>query len=114
VSRDADYLKHIRDSITRIETYVAVGEERFFSEPHWQDAVIRQLEIIGEATKRLSPALRSRRPEVSWRRMSGMRDFLIHNYIDVEPRVVWDVTQQSLPELKQQIEAILRDEEHRS
>jgi uncharacterized protein with HEPN domain len=110
VNPDADYLKHIRDAIDKIDTYVAVGQERFFSESHWQDAVIRQLEIIGEATKRLSPPLRRQHPEVAWRRMAGMRDVLIHNYMGIDIGVVWQVTQRDLPELKQQLKAILNEE----
>ena len=110
MSQDTLYLNHILDAIARIETYVAVGTDRFFTEPHWQDAVIRQLEIIGEATKRLSPNLRNRHPEVEWRRMAGMRDVLIHNYMGVSLRVVWGVTQRDLPRLKQHIEKILNEE----
>jgi uncharacterized protein with HEPN domain len=107
VSRDAVYLEHIADAIAKIELYVAVGRERFFTESHWQDAVIRQLEIIGEATKRISPDLRGRHPEVARRRMAGLRDVLAHDYMGVDLHVVWGVTQQALPELKRQILAIL-------
>ena len=52
---DRVYLFHIRDAISRIEEYASVGKEEFLSKPHWQDAIIRQLEIVGEASKRLSP-----------------------------------------------------------
>lgn len=100
------------EAIAKIERYVAVGRDRFYAEPQWQDAVIRQLEIIGEATKRLSSSLRSRYPEVTWRRMSGMRDILVHNYMDVDLDVVWIVSQEAIPELKRQVTAIL-DEESR-
>jgi uncharacterized protein with HEPN domain len=113
VSRDAIYLGHILDAIARIERYSAVGQERFFTESHWQDAVIRQLEVIGEATKRLSPELRGQYPEIAWRRMAGLRDVLIHDYMGVDLDVVWGVTQRALPELKRQIQAIL-NERHRA
>jgi uncharacterized protein with HEPN domain len=95
------------DAIARIESYAAVGQERFFAEPLRQDAIIRQLEIIGEATKQLSMELRNRHPEVTWRSMAALRDVLIHNYMGVDLDVVWGVTQQALPELKLNIEAIL-------
>ena len=71
---DRLYLTHILDAVERIETYISVGHDVFVSTSHWQDAVIRQLEIIGEATKRLSKQLCSQHPEVPWRRIAGLRD----------------------------------------
>ncbi len=64
MKRDAIYLRHILDAIQRIEAYTAEGREAFRDGSHWQDATIRQLEIIGEATKRLSPELRAKYPDV--------------------------------------------------
>jgi len=64
VTRDRLYLSHIVDALNKIESYVAVGREAFLSTSHWQDAVIRQLEIIGEATKRISSGLCAKHPEV--------------------------------------------------
>lgn len=60
---DQLYLKHISDAIVKVEAYIAVGHDIFISTSHWQDAVIRQLEVIGEATKRLSKRLCSQHPE---------------------------------------------------
>jgi Ribonuclease HepT-like len=68
-----------------------VGHDVFVSTSHWQDAVIRQLEIIGEATKRLSKELCSQHPEVPWRRIAGLRDVLIHDYMDVDIKAVWEI-----------------------
>jgi uncharacterized protein with HEPN domain len=110
VKRDQTYLRHILDAIGRIESYVAVGREAFMSGSHWQDATIRQLEIIGEATKRLSPGLRSRYPEVPWRRIAGLRDVLIHDHMGVRLTAVWEVAQTDLPAFKKQIELILKDQ----
>jgi uncharacterized protein with HEPN domain len=97
------------DAIRRIESYVAVGYDSFMSATHWQDAVIRQLEVLGEATKRLSDELRARHDEVEWRRIAGLRDVLIHDYMGVDLEAVWEVTQQHVPVLKDQLSLILDD-----
>ena len=106
---DLLYLKHIRDAIEKIENYTAVGRDIFFKESHWQDAVIRQLEIMGEATKNISQSLREQYPTIPWRRIAGLRDVLIHNYMGVDLSTVWEVTQQSLPDFKQFITAIIQE-----
>lgn len=104
---DSVYLRHILDAINKIESYVAVGRDAFFSDSHWQDAVIRQLEIMGEATKRLSQDLRVRHPKVPWKRIAGLRDVLIHGYFGVDLDMVWQITQTYLPKLKPEVENIL-------
>ena len=107
MSRDRIYLLHFRYAIEKIEGYIAVGRDRFKEESHWHDAVIRQLEIIGEATKNISPGLREKHPLVPWRRGAGLRDVLIHNYMGVDLDAVWEITQTSLPELKASVAEIL-------
>lgn len=107
MTRDTLYLRHILDSLNRIESYAAVGRETFLSTSHWQDAVIRQLEIVGEATKRLSPELVSKHPQVPWRRIAGLRDVLIHNYMGVDIHAVWEITQKDVPVLKNNVQRIL-------
>ena len=104
---DSLYLQHILDAINKIEEYVSVGYDTFMSTSHWQDAVIRQLEIIGEATKNLSDKLRKSHPQIPWKRISGLRDILIHNYMGVDLAAVWEITRKNLPELKHQIQEIL-------
>ena len=112
MNRDEVYCRHILDAIEMIESYIGVGRETFLTTPHWQDAVIRRLEIIGEATKRLSPSLRTQYQEIPWRRIAGLRDVLIHDYMGVDLDAVWQITQQQLPDLKQTIQLILqRDDE---
>ena len=103
---DRPYLRHILDAIEKIERYTSVGRETFLTESQWHDATIRQLEIIGEATKNLSPEIRDRYPDVPWRRIAGLRDVLIHNYMGVDLKAVWEITRSSLPGLKMSVEEI--------
>ena len=106
MKQDSVYLRHILDAIIKIESYISVGSEVFLSDSHWQDAVIRQLEIIGEANKRLSQEVRSRYPDIPWKRMAGLRDVLVHDYLGVDLDMVWQIAQTYLPKLKPEIEDI--------
>ena len=108
MKRDLVYLRHIQDAISKIESYVSVGRDIFITTSHWQDAVVRQLEIIGEATKRISDELRFNHADIPWRRIAGMRDVLIHDYMGVDLLAVWEVTQHELPDLKAKIEGIFK------
>lgn len=107
MNRDLVYLCHIRDAIEKIERYVAVGEEVFLTTTHWQDAVIRNLEIIGEATKRISADVKKDNPEIPWREIAGLRDVLIHDYMGVDLNVVWNVVVQDMPKLKSTVMRLL-------
>jgi len=107
VKGDRLYLQHILDAITKVGEYASIGRDIFMSSSHWQDAVIRQLEIIGEATKRLSEDTCSRHADIPWRRIAGLRDVLIHNYMGVDISAVWEITQKELPVLKKRIQTIL-------
>jgi len=100
---DTVYLQHILDAIEKINSYAAVGKETFMTTTHWQDAIIRNMEIIGEATKRLSDALKQSNPEIRWRNIAGLRDVLIHDYMGVDLEVIWNVIVRDLPELKKNI-----------
>ena len=98
---DLIYIEHILNSIERIELYISdIEENTFLGDYILQDAVVRQLEIIGEATERISMDFRLNHHEVPWADMAGMRDVLIHDYIDVDFEIVWKTVIKSIPELK--------------
>ena len=101
------YLGHIRDAVNDIEQYTSVGRDAFVAERMRHDAVIRKLEIIGEAVKQLSDATKDRRPEIPWKQIAGMRDRLTHDYFGVDLALVWRVVERDLPALKAAVMALL-------
>jgi len=106
---DTVYLRHILDAIERIAGYVqGVSAERFPHDRLLQDGVVRQLEIIGEASRNLSAEFRQTYVEVPWSQIIVLRNRIIHAYFDVNLRVVWEIVRDDLPSLKQQVEQILR------
>jgi uncharacterized protein with HEPN domain len=109
VKEERVYLLHIRDAVERALSYTAQGKLAFFADPRTQDAVIRNLEVVGEAVKNLSEGLKARDSTVPWKRTAGMRDRVIHEYFEVNLQLVWDAVEQELPRLKREIEAILQE-----
>jgi len=106
---DTVYLRHILDAIEQIEGYLkGVSAEQFLQRSLLQDGVVRQLEIIGEASRNLSNGLCQRHPEVPWRQIIGLRNRIIHAYFDVNLQIVWEITRDDLAPLKQQVKRILK------
>jgi uncharacterized protein with HEPN domain len=98
------YIDHILDSIEKIEKYVEnLTVHDFIENELLQDAVIRNFEIIGEATKRLSKDFRAENTEIPWKKIAGMLDILIHDYLGIDIYSVWNAIEQNLPELKRQL-----------
>lgn len=98
------YLNHILDSIKSVEEYTkGLTEEEFYGSPEKQDAIIRRIEIIGEAVRNLTEEFRQQYSEVVWKKIVGTRDKLIHEYFDVDLELIWEVVQKDLPPLKENI-----------
>ena len=98
---DSVYIDHILGSFNRIQSYIAdIDEPTFIDDLKTQDAVVRQFEIIGEATKRISTEFRKSNPSIPWSDMAGMRDVLIHDYIEVDFEIVWKTATVDLPKMK--------------
>ncbi len=106
------FIKHIRDSIYEVESFTEnVSEKRFLHEKLIQNAVIRSVEVIGEAVKNLPIDFRKKYIEVSWSKIAGMRDKIIHHYFGVDLNRIWNVVKYDIPKLKIQIENILKLEQ---
>lgn len=110
---DIIFLKHILESIRNIETYTMnMPKEKFMRLKMRKDAVLKNLEIIGEATKRLSVGLKEKNSQVVWRKIAGLRDILTHQYFGIDDDTVWEVIIKDLPRLKEDIQEIIRELEH--
>ena len=110
-----DYLVYIEDIIDAMEkAEIAVSKvdyDHFAADFMINFVVVRALEIIGEATKRLPMSFRDRYPNIPWKKMAGMRDRIIHGYDNVNLEIVWQVVQKDIPQVKPQLLQILSDYE---
>lgn len=108
------YISHIRDAIEKITTYRSMYDYDHFKDNEWdQAAIVRYFEIIGEATTRIDPAFKQSHPEIEWRDMSDFRNFLIHDYMDIDVKIVWDTMTANIPPLKKKLESILAVEKNK-
>lgn len=102
------FLQHIIESIEAIERYMkGVSKEKFCQNQQKQDAVVRRIEIIGEAVKNLPLNFRKKYPQVNWREAAGMRDVVVHEYFGVDISIVWRTIEKDLPIFKKQILEII-------
>lgn len=107
MKEDYAYIEHIMLCINKIQDFTKNLKQIDFSKNELvQDAVIRNIEIIGEATKKISSELKTQYKEIPWKEMSGMRDKLIHDYFGVDVDVVWKTVQEDIPYLKSLIISI--------
>lgn len=97
---DSERLNDLREAIQRIQIYLGgISYEEFLDDPKTQDAVIRNIEVIGEAAKGVSEQVREAQQHIPWRNMAGMRDRLIHDYFGVNLDIVWQVVSEELPRI---------------
>ena len=105
--KDRLYLEHILDCIRRIDDYTRPGREAFFAETLIQDAVVRNLQLVGESVKRVSPTLKAAATGVPWKSIAGFRNVLVHDYLGVDLERVWSVVESDPGDLRESLEAAL-------
>jgi uncharacterized protein with HEPN domain len=106
---DVVYLKDILDAIRRIESYMrGTNEKKFDRDLMRQDAVVRQVRILGEASRQISIQFKEQHPEIPWAEMIGMRNRIVHDYRDVDIATVWDTVRNDLPPLKQAVAKLVK------
>lgn len=104
------YLKDILKAIRKIERYVKdISFDDFAEDELIQDAVVRNLEIIGEAVKNIPKDIKNMKSEVEWKKIAGLRDILIHAYFGIDTDIVWDVIKNKIPMLKKAILGVLSE-----
>ncbi|MBI5306009.1 DUF86 domain-containing protein [Candidatus Wolfebacteria bacterium] len=104
------FIKDILESIERIESYTRnKTEDEFFDNYEKQDAIMKRLEIIGEAIKHIPKKFKERYSEIPWKKIAGMRDVLIHEYFGIIMERVWDVAKNDIPKFKKQISELLKN-----
>jgi uncharacterized protein with HEPN domain len=109
------FIEHILECIERIEEYTrGITKEEFLSLGQVQDAVIRRIEVIGEAVKNIPDDIKRRYPDIPWREIAGMRDILIHEYFGVDLELTWKVAKEDIFELKKKMLKVKEDLEGKS
>ena len=106
---DRERLLDIQEAIERIEKYAAQGQEAFEEDELIQTWIVHHLQIIGEASRAITSALRDQYPAVPWMKIIGMRNILVHDYFGIDTDVVWSVVANDLEPLKRNVVTILQD-----
>lgn len=104
------YLEDIRDAIDKVKTYtLGLSRERFENDNKTIDAVVRNLEIIGEAVKMIPESIRLAHPNIEWKKIAGLRDILAHQYFGIDIDIIWDILKNKLPALEKENIEILQN-----
>jgi len=107
-----EYLRHVLEEVKFVLARVEnLNEESFVKDEVLKRAIVRSLEIVGEAIKNLPDDYRNKHSEIDWKSLAGLRDKLIHHYFGVDYGIVWDVAVKELPELKEKLEKILVEDQ---
>ena len=106
---DLFYLIHIAECIAKVKEYVTPGYEEFMESTLIQDAVMRNLQILGESTRRLSDETKAHGKEIDWRAIIGLRNVMVHDYLGITLDRVWEIIENDLPILEHQVQAILEE-----
>jgi len=102
------YLNDILLCCGKVRRYASgMDQSRFLADDKTYDAVVRNLELIGEAAKHIPEDVRLQMPAIEWRKVAGMRDWLAHGYFGIDPDILWDVVQRKVVELEQAVQAFL-------
>lgn len=106
--RDLPYLQHVIDACADISEFVAQGRAEAAKSKLVLNGVVRQLLVVGEAVKRISPETKALAPNVPWKQIAGMRDRLVHDYFDIIPEQVWNAAFNDIPKLRVEVEALMK------
>lgn len=104
---DVIYIEHMLTCIKRINEYTEGSKEKFFASPLVQDGVVRNLQVLAESSQQISEELKNIHTDVAWRDISGFRNILVHDYLGVDPDIVWSVVEQDIPVLYRMLKNML-------